>query len=89
MNIISITRFARNLAEIVNRVAYGGERFTVVRGSKPVAEVGPPPRGRRLAELPGLLRALPRLAEEEAEALGRTLEEARATLSPRGDPWES
>ena len=50
-----------------------------------------PPRRRRLADLPDLLRSLPRLGPEEAEALSEDLGRIR-TASNReepGDAWES
>jgi antitoxin (DNA-binding transcriptional repressor) of toxin-antitoxin stability system len=87
---ISITHLARNLADIVNRVAYRGERFTVLRGSRPVVELAPPPRGRRLGDLPALLADLPRLGPEEAGRMEKDIEEARHALgTASGDPWAS
>jgi len=87
---ISITHLARNLADIVNRVVYRGERFTVVRGKRPVAEVIPAPRGRRLAELPGILANLPRLAPEDIEHFGHDLDDARRAMGlEETDPWAS
>jgi antitoxin (DNA-binding transcriptional repressor) of toxin-antitoxin stability system len=47
----SVTEVARNFADYINRVVYRGERFVLVRGNKPVAELGPLPVGKRLAEL--------------------------------------
>lgn len=80
-----------NFSEYVNRVMYKGERFTLVRGGKPVAELSPVPSGTRLSELPDLVRSLPRLEESDAEAFLRDLEKAREALSARllDDPWES
>jgi antitoxin (DNA-binding transcriptional repressor) of toxin-antitoxin stability system len=90
MSNISITHLARNLADIVNRVAYRGERFTVLRGRRPVAEVIPAPRGRRLSELSGILAGLPRLSAEDVEHFGHDIEEARReTGLEETDPWAS
>jgi prevent-host-death family protein len=87
---ISITHLARNLADVVNRVAYRGERFTVVRGGRPVVELVPPAQGRRLGDLPAILAHLPPLGEEEAEHMGADLDKARAGLGrAEGDPWAS
>ena len=87
---ISITHLARNLADIVNRVAYKGERFTVVRGRRPVAEVIPAPRGRRLAELSGILAGLPRLAQEDVGHFAHDVAEARREMGlEEADPWAS
>ena len=88
---ISVTEAARNFADIVSRVFYRGERFVLERGGKPVARLIPVPRGGRLGDLPDLLEAGPRLSDEEAQALGRDVDEARESLPELGDedPWES
>ncbi len=73
----SVTEVARNFADYINRVAFRGERFTLMRGNKPVAELRPVPTGRYLRELPGLLASLPRLSPEEASAFVEDLEGAQ------------
>jgi len=87
----SVTEVARHFAEYVNRVAYRGERFVLMRGKRPVAELGPVPAGRRLGDLPDLLASLPRLSEPEAAALGKDIAAARSEMAhaPVRDPWES
>lgn len=63
----SITEVARHFAVYINRVVYRGERFVLMRGNKPVAELGPLPARKRLAELPALLNiSLSRSSEAEA-----------------------
>ena len=86
---ISVTEAARNFADIVSRVFYRGERFILERGGKPVARLLPVPRGGRLGDLRELLDTVPRLSTEEAEALGRDVNEARDSLHELNDPWES
>lgn len=89
MAAITITRLARNLADFVNRVAYRGERFTIVRGTRVVAELIPAPSGRMRSELPELLAELPRLSPEEAEAFAADMEEARRSLGGPGEgAWD-
>ncbi len=88
---ISITEAARNFSDCVNRVAYRGERFTLLRGKKAVAELHPAAQGRRLAELPALLAGLPALAGDEAGRMGRDLgqtRKGRRSERPR-NPWDS
>lgn len=87
----TVTEVARRFAEYVNRVAYRGERFTLVRGNRPVAELRPVPAGRTLAELPELLRGLPSLGADEVERFDRDLQEARREMNewPERDPWGS
>jgi prevent-host-death family protein len=88
---ISVTDLMRNFADYINRVVYRGERFLLVRGGKPVAELSPLSTGARLGELPALLADLPRLPDEEAEMWAGDLERARADLdaAPKADPWGS
>jgi antitoxin (DNA-binding transcriptional repressor) of toxin-antitoxin stability system len=87
----SVTEVARHFADYINRVAFRGERFTLMRGNKPVAELRPVPAGRRLGELPDLLASLPRLSPEDTAAFGDDLEAARRELAevPLRDPWAS
>lgn len=86
----TVTEVARNFADYINRVAFRGERFTLTRSGRPVAELAPVPRGRRLAELPEILASLPSLGPDEAEALEADLARARESLRELEvrDPWE-
>lgn len=86
----SVTDVLRNFSEYINRVVYRRERFVLVRGGKPVAELSPVPSGTRLGDLPALLAGLPRLGED-AEAFAADVEAARAELEarPPEDPWPS
>lgn len=90
-NTASVTDVARNFAEYVNRVAFRGERFILMRGKRAVAELRPVPAGRKLGELPALLAALPRLGPDDAAAFEQDLDAARAELAsvPERDPWAS
>ncbi len=88
---VSVTELARRLADYVNRVAYRGESFILVRGRRQVAELRPMPAGRRLGDLPNLLSDLPRLSPEEAAGFGADIAAARtqAGAAEDRDPWES
>lgn len=91
MRTASVTEVARNFAEYVNRVSYRGERFVLMRGRKPVAELGPVSRGVPIRDVPAIFASLPGLTPAEAEAFGRDIDEARDELNalePR-DPWDS
>jgi antitoxin (DNA-binding transcriptional repressor) of toxin-antitoxin stability system len=87
----SVTDVARNFAEYINRVAFRGEHFILMRGKQPVAELRPVPAGRRLRELPGILASLPRLSASEVDDFAGDLDRAREELDrvPPHDPWAS
>jgi antitoxin (DNA-binding transcriptional repressor) of toxin-antitoxin stability system len=79
----SVTEVARHFANHIDRVAFRGERFTLMRGSEPVAELGPVPVGRRRGELPDHLAALPPLGREDAFSNAEDLEGARDARAAR------
>ncbi len=88
---LSVTEMARHFAEYINRVAYRGECFVLVRGNKPMAELRPLPTGKRLTELPTLLASLPRLSSTEAAQFDDDLTAAREALAQAEvhNPWQS
>lgn len=88
---ITVSEAVRTFADYINRVAYRGESFTLVRGNKPVAELAPVVSGRRLGDLPYLLASLPHLSDADARRYANDMSEARSELSgaPLREPWES
>jgi antitoxin (DNA-binding transcriptional repressor) of toxin-antitoxin stability system len=88
---LSLTEVVRGFSEYVNRVAYRGERFILLKGRKPIAELRPIPTGLRLGELEALLRSLPALSPAEAESLAGDMDAARTELQQETlrDPWQS
>lgn len=88
---LSVTEMVRGFSEYVNRVAYRRERFILLRGRKPVAELRPVPAGRTLGELEDVLRSLPALTDAEAADFAADIEQARALLPQpeAGDLWPS
>lgn len=90
-NTLTVTEAVRHFSDYISRVAYRHETFVLCKGKKPVAELRPLPRGRRLGDLPAVLRSLPRLSEEDAAAFAEDVEAARDDLatSELRDPWVS
>jgi antitoxin (DNA-binding transcriptional repressor) of toxin-antitoxin stability system len=88
---LTVTEIARHFAEYINRVAYRGECFILMRGNKPIAELRPLPAGKRLADLPALYASLPHLSPSEAAQLADDLTAAREALARVEvyDPWRS
>ena len=88
---LTVTEMARNFADYITRVAYRGERFLLVRGNRPVAEIRPVPEARKLSELVGLLASLPPLTEEEARDFRSDWIKGREEIGgpDAGDAWAS
>lgn len=88
---VTVTEAVRHFSDYVSRVAYRRESFVLCKGKKPVAELRPLPTGRRLGDLPGILRSLPRLSEADASAFAADVEAARDALASDDlrDPWAS
>ena len=75
---ITATELSKNLSDVLNRVRYRGERFTVARNGEPVAVLGPasPPAGITLRELAAQIGDLPLPDEgfvDDLEAMRRAL----------------
>jgi prevent-host-death family protein len=88
---VTVTEAARGFSDLVNRVRYRGERFTLTKGGLPVAELRPVGAKRVVtgAELAERLRDLPRLGDRAAASFAADLAEARAHLrDPEARPWD-
>jgi prevent-host-death family protein len=88
---LSVTDIARNFSEYINRVAYKGDRFILMKSGREVAELKPVPKGRRLSELAVLLKTSARLTPNEAESFEADIEAARKDMnkSEVSHPWDS
>jgi antitoxin (DNA-binding transcriptional repressor) of toxin-antitoxin stability system len=85
----SVTDIARHFSDVINRVAFRGERFVLVRGRRAVAELRPVHPGVRIADLPAVFAALPRLTPADAAAFSTDLDRARTAAArvPLRNPW--
>ena len=90
MEEISVTAAARNLSELLNRVAYQGSSFELVRGGKRIARLIPagPAKRIKVADLNRLFARFPRLDDDDADAFARDIEEIRGNLPLEKDPWD-
>jgi prevent-host-death family protein len=84
---VSATEAARNLSDLLNRVRYRGERFTVVRGGEEVAEIVPAKQGSGVT-LRALRRALAALPAPDDD-FAADLERIRAEQPPAEPSWRS
>ncbi|MDW7712483.1 MAG: type II toxin-antitoxin system prevent-host-death family antitoxin [Deferrisomatales bacterium] len=65
---VTATEAVRSFSELLNRIRYQGDRYTITRAGKPVATIGPAagaPSIRTLGELPALVHGLPGLDPED------------------------
>lgn len=89
MEEISVTSAARNLSELLNRVAYQGASFELKRGGKSIARLVPagPAEKVKVSDLNSLFARLPRL-DEDADAFVRDIDNIRRGLPSEKDPWD-
>ncbi len=89
--VLTVTEAARHFSDYVSRVSYRHESFVLCKGRRPVAELRPVPGGRRLGDLPGLLRSLPHLSKSDVTSFAKDVDASRKALSTGElrDPWAS
>ncbi len=89
MEEISVTSAARNLSELLNRVAYQGMSFELKRGGKSIARLVPavPAKQLKVSDLNDLFARLPPL-EDDADGFARGIDEIRRDLPVEQDPWD-
>ena len=86
MERISVTQAARQLSDLLNRVAYQGQSFELERGNKVVAQLTPvakPAGGVPIEKLNQLFAELPALDDDFANDVNSTNE----ALPLESDPW--
>ena len=91
MNTVTVKEFSQEISDFINRVAYHGESFTLLSGKTPLAEIRPVPMGRKLGDLPKILKALPKLPASEMNDFEKDLAEIRkqGNKEQLANPWES
>jgi antitoxin (DNA-binding transcriptional repressor) of toxin-antitoxin stability system len=92
MQTITVTDAVRNFSELLNDIRYRGERYTILKGGKPTATMGPvtaSARERKLSEMKDIVNRLPRL-EDDGEIFARDIARSIAAQPSLGEahPWE-
>lgn len=91
-NVIKATEAVRGFSELLNNIKFKGRYYTIVRGGKPVASIGPVkpyPERLPLKDLEKLLKEIPSLGDE-AEAFAKDIDaiiRCQPSL-PSEDQWE-
>ncbi|HVN64819.1 MAG TPA: type II toxin-antitoxin system Phd/YefM family antitoxin [Candidatus Binataceae bacterium] len=91
MKNITATELARNLREVLDRLAVGGEEVVIERNNRQVARLVPGPgRMTALEAMADLYRTLPEkaAAKWEADSRAESLKDERLSRGIR-DPWAS
>lgn len=91
MNTVTVKEFSQEISDFLNRVACHGESFTLLLDKTPLAEIRPVPAGRKLEDLPEILKALPKLPTSEMDDFEKDLAEIRKQRNKEqlANPWES
>jgi antitoxin (DNA-binding transcriptional repressor) of toxin-antitoxin stability system len=89
MERVNVTQAARQLSDLLNRVAYQGASFELIRGGRRIARLVPagPPERVKVSELNAIFARLPKLGDDAA-TFGRDIADAQAAIVPDRDPWD-
>jgi antitoxin (DNA-binding transcriptional repressor) of toxin-antitoxin stability system len=88
---ITVTDAVRNFSELLNNIRYRGGRYTILKGGKPAATIGPAAgsmQERKLSDLKDIIRNLPRL-EDDGDVFAKDIAQTIALQPPigEGNPW--
>lgn len=85
---ITATELVRNLSNIIDKVRISGQSIYIIKGSKTIAELSPPPKsGYPINKLAGLLNSLPKLGDD-AETLAKDMRMVRKGANLPESPWD-
>lgn len=85
---ITATEAARRFSDLLNRVRYRGESFTILRGGEPVGRLVPATRAKNLS-FRDFMRSFRGLPSPDS-AFVKDMEEVIASRSPTPSaPWDS
>lgn len=89
MEQINVTRAARNLSQLLDRIAGQGASFELTRGGRRIACLVPPspPTEMKVADLNALFARLPRLDPDDIDTFVRDIGESEGAVAPDRDPW--
>jgi len=88
---ISATDAVRTFSELLNAIKYKGESYTILRGGKPAATIGPAEKStgeRTLRELSLVLKTMPSLEDNDEFAADVEAIISNQPATPEKSPWE-
>lgn len=90
MKTISATDAVRTFSELLNAIKYKGEFYTIIRGGKPAATIGPVETitsMRTLKELALVMKAMPKLDDDDKFAADVEDIITSQPVTPEGSSW--
>ena len=87
---ISATDAVRTFSELLNAIKYKGEFYTILRGGKPAATIGPAEKAigeRTLKELAIVLKTMPRLEDDDKFAADIEAMISSQPATPEKSSW--
>ena len=87
---ISATDAVRTFSELLNAIKYKGEFYTIIRGGKPAATIGPAEKAtsmRTLKELALVLKTMPRLDDDDKFSADVEDIITNQPATPEGSSW--
>ncbi|MFI4956609.1 MAG: type II toxin-antitoxin system Phd/YefM family antitoxin [Gammaproteobacteria bacterium] len=86
---VTATKFARNVASYLDQVRYTGETLTIMRGTRPVAQLTPPaPSGLPITELANLIADAPKLGTSSSAMAEDIRTIRKSSKNKLENPWE-
>ena len=88
---ISATDAVRTFSELLNAIKYKGESYTILRGGKPAATIGPAEKSTgelTLRELALVLKTMPSLEDNDEFAADVEAIISNQPATPEKSPWE-
>jgi len=87
---ISATEAVRTFSELLNTIKYKGEFYTILRGGKPAATIGPAEKStgeRTLRELSLVLKTMPKLEDDDKFAADIDAIIGNQPVAPEKSSW--
>ncbi len=87
---ISATDAVRTFSELLNAIKYKGEFYTILRGGKPAATIGPTEKStgeRTLKELALVLKTMPKLEDDDKFAADIDAIISSQPVAPEKSSW--
>lgn len=87
---VTVTEAARNFSDLINRVFYRQQTYSLIRNGLIVAQLVPPVSTLTVQEFVNQWQARPHLDSEDASAWEQELAELRVTAgAPQEHVWDS